>query len=264
MKNNKLHPDLSLREWIEKFNTLKNPPKIEVIKKYFKKNNNTQDELYVFFYKKYCKEIKTNEDSYLYKKKYIHEENKKSIKERIGKTFKSLLHWNRINKNNMEHTYMKIAKIQDEVKRFILNNSETKDDGIYLYIKKGENNSDFAKLLELVDSFVKEYIENLELRNIKNKDSIYNNEKQLNEAIDIVNKILYIKDKDSTMIPHIKIKDKKELKKELTKQINELSLIFEKDTMRSLSAFINRIIDIIEPLYNSSKGKGCTEISRLN
>ena len=261
---NNILPNLTFLEWIKKFKKLDNPPKKEVIKTYYNKDKKNQFELYALFNKKYCEEIIASKNSYLYMKKYIDEENKKSIRERVlSKKTRALFHWDSVDNKNMERTYMKIATIQDEVKRFILDDPYTKENGRYLYIKGGEDNDDFMKLLELVDLFIKEYIENLELRDIKNKDRIYSNEIQLNEAIDIVNKILYIKDKDSTMIPNITIKDKRELRKELTNQIKVLSLIFKKEPYYNLTAFIDNIINIIDSSYELYKGKESTEIALL-
>jgi len=262
MNENYLSKRLKLKEWIDILNKLENPPKKDTIRKWYNKAKGKQLELNKKYIPRAAMEINNKEKSYLYKKKYTELENKKSVKEKIfTNKLKLLFHWDKLDKNNMECTYMKVAVIQDKVKEFILDNEYTNKNGKNVYIKGGEYGDDFNKLLEIVDLYVKEYIENLELRNIKKSPTIYDDEKKLNDAIDMVNQILYIENKDAVMLQSIKIKDKKDLKKNLTRQIQILSLEFRKETLYTLSEFINEITNIIDKYYPKFKGLINTEIA---
>ena len=74
--NNNVFPDLSIKEWVEKFNTLKKPPKIGTIKTYFQKYKNNQLELYTLFNRKNVNQIIYKFNHYSYVEKYYEEKEK--------------------------------------------------------------------------------------------------------------------------------------------------------------------------------------------
>ncbi|WP_428024738.1 hypothetical protein [Arcobacter sp.] len=242
--NNNVFPNLSLKEWIEKFNTLEKPPKISTIKTYFQKYKNNQLELYSLFNKKQSNQIIDKFDHYSYIEKYYEEKEKWEKGGLLSYKSKALIEifsWERDISNNL---YLKIADRQEAVEKFILGDNSTNDNGRFIYIKYATNES-FFEFIQYINKFVEEYMKILDLkenqifRNIKGR-TYQEKENNLNLTIDLINELLYLQDKNREMIKHINLQDFRDLRKELLKNIDKIDIEFS-DFPNNLASLINEI-----------------------
>ncbi len=243
--NNSEFPDLSVKEWIEKFNTLEKPLKSSTIKTYFQKYKNNQLELYAIFNKKQIDQFINKFNHYSYVEKYYEE--KEKWKRGGGFSYRSkilieIFSWEREISNNL---YLKIADRQEAVEEFILGDVYTEDNGRFIYIQYATNES-FFEFMQYINKFVEEYIKILDLKenpilnkNIKGR-TYQEKEKNLNLAIDLINELLYLQDKNRKKIKHINLKDFKDLRKELLENIAKIGIKFS-DSPNNLASLINEI-----------------------
>lgn len=242
--NNNVFPNLSLKEWIEKFNTLEKPLKINTIKTYFQKYKNNQLELYTLFNKRRIKQIIDKPNHYSYVEKYYEEKEKWEKGGPISyrsKILIEILSWERDISNNL---YLKIADRQEAVEKFILGDFSTEDNGRFIYIQYATNES-FFEFMQYINKFVEEYIkiqdlkENPIFNNIRGR-TYHEKEKNLNLTIELINELLYLQDKNREKIKYINLTDFRDLRKELLKNIAKIDIEFS-DFPNNLASLINEI-----------------------
>jgi len=248
--NNNVFQNLSLKEWEEKFNTLEKPPKKETIKRYFQKHKNNRLELYELFYKKQNNQIIDKINHYSYVEKYYEEKEKCERGGPLSYRSKIIIEsisWERDISNNL---YLKIADRQEAVEKFILGDNATEDNGRFIYIKHATNES-FFEFMQYMNKYVEEYIKTKDLKensifskNIKGR-TYQEKEKNLNSTIDLINELLYLQDKNREKIKHIKLKDFKDLRKELLEDIAKIDIEFN-SFPNNLASLIDETINVIE------------------
>ena len=164
--SNNVFPDLSLKEGVEKFNTLEKPLKSGTIKTYFHKYKNNQLELYTLFNKKQIDQFINKFNHYSYIEKFYEEKEKwkrGGVFSYRSKILIEILSWERDISNNL---YLKIADRQEAVEEFILRDVYTEDNGRFIYIKYA-NNESFFEFMQYINKFVEEYMKILDLKEFK-------------------------------------------------------------------------------------------------
>lgn len=241
---------LTLEEWINAFNKLDNPLKKDTIRKLCNKHQGKESKLKEILRDKMIKEMLNRPGHIFYVQKYLNERRKEKYGGTLSYTPRGLTELLTFERDISENLYFKISEKQDEVEKFILGDSETKDNGRFIHIKRATEDS-FYDFMKYINNYIAEYMKAKNLKenpifkkNIKGR-STKDKEENLNETITLINELLYLHDKNRKKIEQIRLKDFRDLKKELLENIKKLDIKFC-PYPNNLTSYINGINEILE------------------